>query len=69
MTMSNYRIRVEYWVGTQQHTGYATTYRGATRIAGRNRNAYDATYWDADGNQLFDDGHGLRQTESTEYAV
>lgn len=53
------KVTVRYWIGTTQYTGTATTYRGALRIASRNRNACLPTYWDEQGRQLIDDGQGL----------
>ncbi len=56
--MTNH-IRVTYWRGTTQCEGKATTYRGAMRIASRNRNAYGPCFYAADGEKLLDDGNGL----------
>lgn len=52
------KIVVNYWIGTTQYTGKATTYRGAMRIASRNQNAYPPTYWYGN-QQLWDNGYGL----------
>ncbi len=52
------KITVRYWRGTMQLTGMATTYAGAMRIASRNQNAYDPTFWDGH-RRLLDDGRGL----------
>ena len=59
------KVKVTYWRGTTQYTGYATTYRGAKRIASRTQNAYGPRYEDADGKELMDDGNGLIYTEQT----
>lgn len=61
MTTATDKITVRYWIGTTQHEGTATTYRGAMRIADRNQNAYGPTFWGADGNQLGDNSYGLEQ--------
>jgi hypothetical protein len=67
------KIRVNYWRGTTQQTGTATTYRGAMRIASRNQNAHSPTFWDGE-RQLIDDGLGLAYLDEadkgkTVYAV
>ena len=67
------QIRVQYWRGTRECEGTASTYRGAMRIAARNSNAFDPTFWDGD-RKLIDDGHGLAYEEEasqgrTLYAV
>jgi hypothetical protein len=62
-------ITVTYWRGTQRCEDKARTYRGAQRIAARNRNAYPPRYYDEEGRQLYDDGHGLRYEDSDTYAV
>ena len=57
---SNWTIRVEVWHGTTQETHYASTYAGAMRIVDqRHQNAYDPTFWDRDGKQLYDNGQAL----------
>lgn len=60
------KIRVRYWRGTMQQEATATTYAGAMRIANRNANAYGPSYWDANGEQLHDDGAGLAYEETDE---
>ena len=51
------RIEVTYWRDTTRLTATATTYRGAMRIASRNRNAYPPTFRNADtGETLIDFG-------------
>jgi len=57
-------IKVVYWRGTTQVEGHATTYRGAMRIAARNQNAHDPTFYDASGNQYWDDGNGIARPDS-----
>ena len=54
-------VLVEYWRGTTKLTGRATTYAGARRIAARNQNAWDPSFFlgDRDGEELFDDGNSL----------
>lgn len=58
------KITIKYWAGTQQVEGTATTYRGAVRIASRNRNAYGPSYYDEAGERLHDDGNGLAYEET-----
>lgn len=41
------------------HVGYATTYRGAMRIASRNQNKMGPWFYDDEGKPLHDDGNGL----------
>lgn len=53
------KITVKYWIGTVRYTGTATTYRGATRLASKNRNSYDPSYFDSEGKELYDCGFGL----------
>lgn len=60
------KITVYYWRGTLQLTGIATTYRGARRIASRNQNKFGPTYYDEQGNQLYDVGFGLAYPEVDE---
>lgn len=62
-------ITVYYWRGTQQHTGTATTYAGAMRIARRTQNACHATYYDEQGRELYDNGFGLVVAGGNEYVV
>lgn len=52
-------VTVKYWIGTTQHEGKATTYKGAMRLASKNRNAYSPSFYDSKGVELFDDGIGL----------
>lgn len=52
-------VRVNYWRGTMRLTGTARTYRGAMRIAGRNRNAYGPTFFTPAGEKLCDVGGAL----------
>ncbi len=59
------KVTVRYWRGTTQHSGIATTYRGAMRLADRNQNAYDPHFYDDQGKELYDDGHGLRYPDDT----
>jgi hypothetical protein len=66
-------ITVKYWRGTTQFEGVATTYAGAMRIAARNQNAYNPTFWDGEL-KLIDDGNGLAYDDKldsgkVEYAV
>lgn len=42
------KIRVDYWIGTEQCVAYAKTVRGAFRIASRNWNAYDPRFSQGD---------------------
>ena len=60
------KIRITYWSGTTQCEATATTYRGALRIASRNRNAYGPSFYDQDGQRLHDDGSGLAYEETAE---
>ena len=43
------KITVNYWLGTTQFTGHATTVRGALRIAAKNRNAFSVRFYDERG--------------------
>ena len=53
-------IRVSYWRGTMRCEGFASTYRGARRIANRNSNAYPPLFFEAaTGDKLYDIGRGL----------
>lgn len=63
------KIKVVYWVGTTQYKGEATTYRGALRIASRNRNAFPARFYDEHGAELYDVGCGLSYESGSELAV
>ena len=61
-------VRVTYWRGTLQLEDLAASYAEATEIASRNQNAYPAKFYDlATGEQLYDDGNGLRGEESSVY--
>ena len=53
-TKTSVRVRVEYWCGTTQMTGTAMTYRGAMRLAAKNRNAYSPKFYDGN-RELLDD--------------
>lgn len=53
------KIRVVYFLGTLQREGFATTYRGAMRVASRNQNAWSPRFYADDGEKLLDDGNGL----------
>lgn len=53
------KIIVKYWQGTTPRQATATTYRGAMRIASRNRNKFDATFWTPEGERLIDTGSVL----------
>lgn len=61
------RVRVTYWLGTMRCEAFATTYRGAMRIALRNSNAYGQRFYDDDGQRLYDDGHGLAYEDRDGY--
>lgn len=61
------KIKVVYWAGTVQVEAFANSYRGAMKLAARNNNAYDPTFYDADGYRLHDDGIGLRREDSLVY--
>lgn len=56
--MKTNKIKVVYWRGTTLCEGFATTYRGARRIASRNQNKYAPAYYHGD-RKLIDDGTGL----------
>lgn len=53
------KITVKYWCGTMQYEGIATTYRGAMRIASRNKNVYQPKFYDEQGRRLYDTSYGL----------
>lgn len=53
------KILVKYWNGTLQLEGVTTTYRGALRIASRNRNKFPPRFFDESGRELHDTGYGL----------
>lgn len=63
------KVTVYYWRGTTQHEGTANNYQEATELAGRNQNAHDPTFFDEDGDQLYDDGRGLLEPNSGVYAM
>jgi hypothetical protein len=63
-TATKIEVTVRYWVGTRQYEGKATTYRGAMRIARRNRNAYDPKFYDHEGKELYDTGFCLGYVET-----
>ncbi len=53
-------ITVNYWRGTTQCTAEASGYAEAMRIADRNQNAFDPTFYETgSGRKLIDDGNGL----------
>lgn len=56
-TMTNetkiFPITVNYWLGPLQQTGKASTVKGDLRIANRNRNAFDPSFYSADGRKMF----------------
>lgn len=53
------KIVVKYWIGTTRFTGKATTYKGAIRVASKNRNASPPHFYDEQGKELYDTGAGL----------
>ena len=60
-TKTRYMVKVVYWTGTRQCEAFCSTYAAAMRIAARNQNAQGPTFYDNQtGEQLFDDGNGLR---------
>ena len=63
------KVTVHYWIGTTQYEDTAETYEEAMEFASRNRNAWPPTFYDENGNQLFDDGRGLREADSDVYAM
>jgi len=65
-TKTRVRVRVEYWCGTTQVTGTATTYRGAMRLAAKNRNACSPKFYEGD-RELLDDGNGLAYADELEH--
>ena len=65
-TVDEVSVIITYWVGTQQLTGRAKSYRGAMRIASRNQNAFGPYFHDEDGVELHDDGQGLAYEETDE---
>jgi hypothetical protein len=65
-TKTSVRVRVEYWCGTTQMTGTAMTYRGAMRLAAKNRNAYSPKFYDGN-RELLDDGSGLVYADELEH--
>lgn len=58
-------ITVRYWLGTSEAEEIAYTYAGAMKIAARNRNKYDPTFWES-GRKLIDDGCGLAYEDEAE---
>lgn len=61
-------VKVIYWVGTTQREGLAANYAEAMEFASRNQNAHDPKFYEiATGEQLYDDGNGLRAESDDHY--
>jgi hypothetical protein len=60
------KVKVIYWLGATQHEEFVQSYMDAMNVACRNQNAFSPTFWDEQGNQLFDDGHGLAYLNEVE---
>jgi hypothetical protein len=65
------QITVIYWSNNKQYTKTEKTYRCAMRIAERNNNKTQPTFFDQNGQKLYDDGIGLayENTKDTYYVM
>ena len=67
--MATNQVKVVYWIGTTQHEEWVSTYAEAMKVASKNQNAYDPSFYDSDGRELIDDGNGLRHEDSDAYCM